>query len=47
MRAPNKLEKEARALDIIIKNIDLVVGTMRSLGVLSMEVAAAAGVLRR
>lgn len=46
MRAPAQLEKEARALDTIIKNVDMVVGTMSGLGGLSMEVAAAAGGMR-
>lgn len=43
MRLPDDGEKEARALDAIIKNLGVVLGSMESLGGLSMEVAAAAG----
>lgn len=43
MRVPDDREKEARALDAIIKNLGVVLGSMESLGGLSMEVGAAGG----
>lgn len=46
MRARDTLEKGAVAVDTIIQNLAMVVGTMESLGELSAEVVAAAGDLK-